>query len=92
MEYPHWLMIAGAVLLVLGFIGLVLRQRKDAEAEIKETASGDEQGPSEFDAELARTQAANRKAKLADEKRQRWTNKGRDTKEEPLNDTRKPIP
>jgi hypothetical protein len=22
MEYPHWLMVAGAVLVVLGFIGL----------------------------------------------------------------------
>jgi hypothetical protein len=24
MEYPHWLMVAGAVLVVLGFIGLHL--------------------------------------------------------------------
>ena len=32
MEYPHWLIIAGVVLLVLGFIGLTFRQRNDAEA------------------------------------------------------------
>jgi hypothetical protein len=27
MEYPHWLMVAGAVLVVLGFIGFVFRNR-----------------------------------------------------------------
>ena len=27
MEYPHWLIIAGAILLMLGFVGLALRQR-----------------------------------------------------------------
>ena len=27
MEYPHWLMVAGAVLLVFGLIGVALRQR-----------------------------------------------------------------
>ena len=26
MEYPHWLMVAGAVSAVVGFIGLVLRK------------------------------------------------------------------
>ena len=26
MQYPHWLMVAGAVLVVLGFIGFALRQ------------------------------------------------------------------
>jgi hypothetical protein len=37
-------MIAGAVLVMLGFVGqLVFRQRDDAEAEIKETANGNEQ-------------------------------------------------
>ena len=24
MQYPHWLMVAGAVLVVLGFIGMLL--------------------------------------------------------------------
>jgi hypothetical protein len=33
MQYPHWLMIAGAILVVLGFIGLAFRQRRDAEPD-----------------------------------------------------------
>ena len=49
MGYPHWLIVAGAVLLVLGFIGLAFRQRKDAEAKLKEMANGNEQGRSEFE-------------------------------------------
>ena len=85
MGYPHWLIVAGAVLLVLGFIGLALSQRKDAEAELKEIANGNEQGRSDL-AELAQTQAANRKAKLAEQTRQRWADKDRGTKEEPWND------
>jgi hypothetical protein len=48
-EYPHWLMIAGALLLMLGFIGLALRQRGvDAEPDV--IASADE--PSEPEADL----------------------------------------
>jgi hypothetical protein len=31
MEYPQWLMIAGAVLVVLGFIGLAFRQNRNGE-------------------------------------------------------------
>jgi hypothetical protein len=31
MEYPHWLMVAGAALVVLGFIGLAVRQKRDVE-------------------------------------------------------------
>ena len=27
MEYPHWLIVAGAILVVFGFIGLAFRQR-----------------------------------------------------------------
>ena len=27
MEYPHWLIIAGAILLMLGLVGLALRPR-----------------------------------------------------------------
>ena len=29
MEYPHWLMVAGAVLVVFGFIGFAFRQDKN---------------------------------------------------------------
>jgi hypothetical protein len=28
MEYPHWLIVAGAVLVVLGFIGFAFNQNK----------------------------------------------------------------
>jgi hypothetical protein len=31
MEYPHWIMVAGAVLVVLGFIGFAFSRNKDAE-------------------------------------------------------------
>ncbi|XIA64734.1 hypothetical protein ACFIOY_39135 [Bradyrhizobium sp. TZ2] len=72
--------------MVVGFIGLAFRQRKGAEAKLKEMANGNEQGRSEFEAELAQTQAANWKAKLAEQTRERWANKDRGTKEEPLND------
>ena len=29
MEYPHWMMVAGAVLLVVGFIGFAFSQNKN---------------------------------------------------------------
>ena len=45
MESPHWLIVAGAVLLILGFIGLALFGRSDASDY--EVASGEEQGRSE---------------------------------------------
>jgi hypothetical protein len=80
MEYPHWLIVAGAVLLALGFVGLAFRQR-DAEVKPKDIVSEQEQGWSESEAELARTQAANRKAKLAEQTRERWGNKDRGTEE-----------
>ena len=85
MQYAHWLIVAGADLLVLGFIGLAFRQRKDAVAKLQEMANGNEQGRSDL-AELAQTQATNRKAKLAEQTRQRWADKDRGTKEEPWND------
>ena len=84
MEYPHWLIIAGAVLLMLGFVGLALRQR-GVEAELDDMASGHEQGRSESEAELAQTQGADRKAKLEEQKRDRWADKDHGTKK-PLTD------
>ena len=86
MKYPHWLIVAGTVLLVFGFIGLAFR--KGAEAKSPEMASGNERRWSEFEAELTQTQAANRKAKLAEQKREEWANKNRGAKEE-LNDSPK---
>ena len=29
MQYPHWLMVAGAVLVVLGFIGFAFSQNRN---------------------------------------------------------------
>jgi hypothetical protein len=37
MHYPHWLMVAGAVLVVLGFIGLAFRQNRTIELDRKPT-------------------------------------------------------
>jgi hypothetical protein len=79
MEYPHWLIIAGAILLMLGFVGLALRQRA-VEAEIDDMAS--DQEPSELEAELAQTQGADRKSKLEEQKRDRWV-------KEPLDERKK---
>ena len=79
MEYPHW-----PVLLVIGFIGMALRQRV-AQAEFKEMATGAEEERSEPEAEPAQTQADNRKEWLAEQRTERWAKKdGR--AEEPLND------
>jgi hypothetical protein len=82
MEYPHWLILAGAVLLMLGFVGLALGQR-GAEAELNDTAS--DQEPSEPEAELAQTQGADRESKIEEQKRDRRAGKDRGTKEA-LND------
>ena len=37
MEYPHWLMVAGAVLAVLGFIGFAFRQNRTVEPDHEPT-------------------------------------------------------
>ncbi len=36
-EYPHWLMVAGAVLVVLGFIGFAFRQNRTVEPDQEPT-------------------------------------------------------
>ena len=33
MEYPYWLMVAGAVLVVLGFVGVAIRKNDAQPAE-----------------------------------------------------------
>ena len=63
MQYPHWLLVVGAILVLLGLIGLAFRQGKGVEVNYEPT-------------ELAPTQA-NRKAKLAEQTRSRWANKDR---------------
>jgi hypothetical protein len=79
MEYPHWLMIAGALLVMLGLAGIVLRPRT-VEAETVAIAS--EQEPSELAAELDQVEVYNRTAK--EKRRDRWAEGVGDSKE-PLN-------
>lgn len=38
MEYPHWMIVAGALFIVLGFIGLAFRRKRDPEPEEEPTA------------------------------------------------------
>ena len=59
-EYPHWLMIAGVLLLILGFVGLALRQRG---VEAEPLAIANDQGPSEPEADLNDVEVYNRTAK-----------------------------
>ncbi len=37
MEYPHWMIVAGAVLVVLGFIGFAFRQNRNIEPDHEPT-------------------------------------------------------
>jgi len=82
MQYPHWLLLAGAILVVFGFIGLAFRQRP-ASFEPTEVSNGNEQRRSEFQTEIT---LANRKARLAERTEGRWASKDRGTIEELLND------
>jgi len=88
-EYALWFIGAGAILLVLGLMGPAFRNR-DAEAPPEETQTGPEQDPSESETELAQTQAANRKAKLAERTTEIWAKTERGA-EEPLNDRPKTV-
>jgi hypothetical protein len=47
MEYPHWLMVAGAILVVVGFIGLALQKNhaEPAENNLKQAAPTQEANP-----------------------------------------------
>jgi hypothetical protein len=62
MEYPHWLIIAGAILLIVGFVGLAWRQRA-VEADLDDI----DQEPYEPEAEVAQTLEADRKSKLEEQ-------------------------
>ena len=33
MQYPHWMMVAGAVLVILGFVGFAFRQNRNIDPE-----------------------------------------------------------
>jgi hypothetical protein len=82
-EYPHWLMIAGALLLVLGFVGLVWAQRG---AAVESHAIETEQEPSEPEGDLDKVEVYNRTAK--EKRRNRWAERFGDS-EEPLSSDEK---
>ena len=71
MEYPHWLMVAGAILVVLGLVGLAFHQRP---APLEPTDVSKRQ--SDFEAQITQ---ANRKAKLAEQTKGRWADKAKPT-------------
>ncbi|HVI78934.1 MAG TPA: hypothetical protein VM715_12390 [Candidatus Acidoferrum sp.] len=75
MEYPHWLIIAGAILLMLGLVGLALRARsvEDDMTNVQE--------PSEPKADLTPAEVYERTAK--EKRRARWAERER---EEPANE------
>jgi flagellar biosynthesis/type III secretory pathway M-ring protein FliF/YscJ len=72
MAYPHWLIVAGALLLMLGIVGLALC-RRGAETELDDIASGQDQGRSESENEPTQPNA-DRKARLEEQRRNRWAN------------------
>ena len=76
MEYPHWLVIAGAILLMLGLVGLALRPRS-VEADPSDMTN--DQEPSEPEADLTPTEVYERAAK--EKRRARWAERERELKE-----------
>lgn len=81
MEYPHWLIIAGAILLMLGLVGFALRQRR-VEADPPDVTS-DQEPSSEPEADLTPAEVYERTAK--EKRRARWAEREREL-EEPAND------
>jgi hypothetical protein len=75
-EYPHWLMIAGALLLILGFIGLALRK---GGPEAEPDAIPGEQETSQPEADLDQVEVYNRTAKK--KRRDRWAERFDDSEE-----------
>ena len=76
-EYPHWLMIAGALLLMLGLVGLALRQRG---GEAEPVALVNDQAPPEPEDDVNQVEVYNRMAK--EKRRDRWAESFAD--EEPV--------
>ena len=80
MEHPHWLIIAGTILLMLGLVGLALRPRS-IEADPSDMTN--DQEPSEPEADLTPAEVYERAAK--EKRRARWAERERDLAE-PAND------
>ena len=75
-EYPHWLIIAGAILLLLGFAGLALRQ---ANLDTHPNDMTNDQEPSEAETDLTRTADYERAAK--EKRKARWAESERELQE-----------
>ena len=75
-QYPHWLMIAGVLLLILGFVGLVWSQR-GVEAEPGAIVS--EQRPTEPEADVDQVELYNRAAR--EKRRDRWAERSANSEE-----------
>ena len=78
MEYPHWLIIAGAILLMLGLVGLALRPRSVQVDPSDMTIDHEPSGP---EAGLTPAEVYERAAK--EKRRARWAEREH---EEPAND------
>jgi hypothetical protein len=73
MEYPHWLIFAGAFLLLLGCVGLALSQRS-VESDPGDMTSDHE--PSRPEADLTPVEDDDRTVK--EKKKDRWADRERD--------------
>lgn len=83
MQYPEWLMVIGATLALLGFIGLALFGTKVTETELDEEvlfSEGDHEPP-KSPIELALAQEEDRKAKLSRQAKTRWNDEDDDSAE-----------
>ena len=76
MGYPHWLIIAGAILLMLGLAGLALRQRS---LETHPNDMTNDQEPSEPEADLTPAEVYERTAK--EKRKARWAERERELQE-----------
>jgi hypothetical protein len=73
MQYPEWLLVIGAALVLLGFIGLALFGTKASETELDEEmmfSEGNHEPQTPI--ELALAQEQDRKAKLSRQAKARW--------------------
>jgi hypothetical protein len=79
MEYPHWLIIAGVMLLMLGLVGLPLQRSVEADP----SDMTNDQKPSEPEVDLTPEEVYERAAK--EKRRARWAEREGELKE-PAND------
>jgi hypothetical protein len=66
-EYPHWLLVAGAILVAIGLAGIGFRQRTKADLKPTEIAHENDRA------------RADRRAQLAERTRNRWANEAKPT-------------